>query len=68
MPISGTTPVTEVFTEELTFHGAVVALVAAETEDLAEDAVEAILVEYELLPFDSRVSDAMAPNAPFPPG
>src|ERR1041385_4098496 len=33
--------------EELEFQGQVVAIVAADTEDLAEDAVEAIEVEYQ---------------------
>ncbi len=37
----------------LDFQGEVVAIVAAETEDQAEDAVEALQVEYEVLPFSS---------------
>ena len=40
---------------ELFFQGEVVAIVAAETEDQAEDAVEAIQVEYEVLPFASSL-------------
>ncbi len=40
------------------------AIVAAETEDQAEDAAAAIQVEYELLPFASNLEQAMAPNAP----
>ena len=50
--------------EELFFQGEVVAIVAAETEDQAEDAVAAIEVEYELLPSASSLQQAMAPNAP----
>jgi xanthine dehydrogenase YagR molybdenum-binding subunit len=50
--------------EELSFQGEVVAIVAADTEDLAEDAVEAIEVEYEVLPFASTIQQIMAPNAP----
>jgi CO/xanthine dehydrogenase Mo-binding subunit len=50
--------------EELNLQGEVVAIVAAETEDLAEDAIDAIEVEYEVLPFASTLKDAMAPEAP----
>jgi len=57
-------PKTYPFPEELFFQGAVVAIVAAETEDLAEDAVEAIEVEYEVLPFASSLSQVMSGNAP----
>ena len=49
---------------ELNLQGEVVAIVAAETEDLAQDAVDAIHVEYEVLPFASTLRDAMAPGAP----
>ena len=49
---------------ELFFQGEVVAIVAAETEDQAEDAVAAIQVEYEVLPFASNLQQAMGPNAP----
>src|SRR5437870_8145932 len=50
--------------EELFFQGDVVAIVAAETEDLAEDAAEAIEVEYEVLPFAANLAQIMSPNAP----
>ncbi len=50
--------------EELNLQGEPVAIVAAESENLAEDAVSAIQVEYEVLPFASTLKDAMAPNAP----
>jgi CO/xanthine dehydrogenase Mo-binding subunit len=46
------------------FQGEVVAIVAAETEDQAEDAIAALDVEYEVLPFASSLQQAMAPNPP----
>src|SRR5262249_48589043 len=49
---------------DLNFQGEVVAIVVADTEDLAEDAVEAIAVDYEVLPFASSLQQVMAPNAP----
>jgi CO/xanthine dehydrogenase Mo-binding subunit len=49
---------------DLNFQGEIVAIVAAETEDLAEDALEAIVVDYEVLPFASTIKDAMAAGAP----
>jgi len=57
-------PKTYPLPEELFFQGEVVAFVAAETEDLAEDAVSAIRTEYELLPFSGNLEQAMAANAP----
>src|SRR5262245_18166150 len=50
--------------QELNFQGEAVAIVAADTEDLAEDAIEAIVVEYEVLPSASTLSEVMSPNAP----
>jgi CO/xanthine dehydrogenase Mo-binding subunit/aerobic-type carbon monoxide dehydrogenase small subunit (CoxS/CutS family) len=50
--------------QELNLQGEAVAIVAAETEDLAEDAAAAIQVEYEVLPFASTLKDAMAVDAP----
>jgi CO/xanthine dehydrogenase Mo-binding subunit len=50
--------------QDLGFQGAVVAVVAADTEDLAEDAVAAIAVEYEELPALSTLQQLLAPNAP----
>ena len=41
-----------------------VAIVVAETEDLAQDAADAIKVEYEVLPFASMLKEAMASGAP----
>jgi xanthine dehydrogenase YagR molybdenum-binding subunit len=57
-------PKTYPLPEELFFQGDVVAIIAAETEDLAEDALEAIEVDYEVLPFASSLAQIMSPNAP----
>jgi CO/xanthine dehydrogenase Mo-binding subunit len=50
--------------QELPMQGAVVAVVAADTEDLAEDAIAAIDLEYEVLPSVATLQQLMAPNAP----
>ncbi len=50
--------------QELNLQGEAVAIVAAETENLAEDAASAIQVDYEVLPFASTLKDSMAPGAP----
>ena len=50
--------------QELNLQGEVVAIVAAESEDLAQDACDAIQIEYEVLPFASMLKDAMAADAP----
>ena len=50
--------------QELNLQGEVVAIVVAETEDLAQDAADAIKVEYEVLPFASMLTEAMASSAP----
>jgi CO/xanthine dehydrogenase Mo-binding subunit len=57
-------PKTYPFPQELFFQGELVAMVAADTEDLAEDAVAAIEVEYELLPFAATIDQIMRPDAP----
>jgi CO/xanthine dehydrogenase Mo-binding subunit len=57
-------PKTYPLSQELNFQGDTAAFVAAETEDLAEDAVGAIEVEYEVLPFASTIAQATAPDAP----
>lgn len=56
--------VPEPLMRELNLQGEPVAIVAADTEDLAEDAAAAIVVEYEVLPFASTLRDAMAAGAP----
>jgi CO/xanthine dehydrogenase Mo-binding subunit/aerobic-type carbon monoxide dehydrogenase small subunit (CoxS/CutS family) len=50
--------------EELNLQGEPVAIVVAKTEDQAQDAADAIKVDYEVLPFASLLKDAMAANAP----
>src|SRR3989338_664731 len=57
-------PTTNPLSQELNFQGDTVAIVAADTEDLAEDAVGAIEVEYEVLPFATTLAQVMSPNAP----
>jgi CO/xanthine dehydrogenase Mo-binding subunit len=49
---------------ELMLQGDIVALVAAETEDQAEDAVEAIVVDYLDLPSVPNLASAESENAP----
>jgi CO/xanthine dehydrogenase Mo-binding subunit/aerobic-type carbon monoxide dehydrogenase small subunit (CoxS/CutS family) len=61
---AGSRGMPEPLPEELNLQGEAVAIVAAETEDLAEDAAAAIRVEYEVLPFASTLKDTMAPDAP----
>src|SRR3954469_195072 len=57
-------PASYPFPEELFFQGEIVAIIAAESEDMAEDALEAIEVEYDILPFASTLQQIMAANAP----
>jgi CO/xanthine dehydrogenase Mo-binding subunit len=57
-------PKTYPMPQNLGFQGEMVAIVAAETEDQAEDALGAIEVEYTVLPNASTVDQAMAANAP----
>ena len=57
-------PSTYPMAEALNFQGQVVAIVAADTEDMGEDAIEAIDVEYDVLPFATTLQQVMAPNAP----
>jgi xanthine dehydrogenase YagR molybdenum-binding subunit len=61
---SGYRTVPEALPQELNLQGEPVAIVAAATEDLAQDACDAIKVEYEVLPFASTLKDVMARNAP----
>ncbi len=50
--------------QELNLQGEAVAIVVAETEDLARDACDAIKVQYEVLPFAATLKDTMAAGAP----
>jgi len=57
-------PSTYPLPQDFNFQGEYVAIVAAETEDRAEDAVEAIQVEYEVLPSASTLVQTMSSGAP----
>lgn len=61
---TGNRTVPDPLPREINLQGEPVAIVAATTENLAQDACDAIQVEYEVLPFASTLKDAMAPNAP----
>jgi CO/xanthine dehydrogenase Mo-binding subunit len=50
--------------DKVLYHGHAVAAVAATSRQLAEQALEAIVVEYEVLPHVLDVIDAMGPDAP----
>ncbi|MDG6929354.1 MAG: xanthine dehydrogenase family protein molybdopterin-binding subunit [Nitrososphaerota archaeon] len=49
---------------EVNYVGEPLALVAAETEEQAEAAAEAVRVDYEQLPFISSMEEALGPDAP----
>lgn len=49
---------------EVRFVGDEVAAVAADDEDLAQEAINRIAVEYEVLPFVTNMQDALEPDAP----
>jgi xanthine dehydrogenase YagR molybdenum-binding subunit len=51
------------FPEEVRFAGAEVSLVIADTGEIAEDALQLIEVEYELLPFVTDPERALEPDA-----
>ncbi|MEE9392663.1 MAG: xanthine dehydrogenase family protein molybdopterin-binding subunit [Planctomycetota bacterium] len=51
-------------TSSARFAGCEIAAVAADTEFIAEEAIKAIKVEYELLPHAVNTIDAMKPGAP----
>jgi CO/xanthine dehydrogenase Mo-binding subunit len=57
-------PKTNPLSTELMMQGEIVAIVAAESEDLAEDAVEAIAVDYADLPSIGDLKSAQAEDAP----
>jgi len=50
--------------KEFRFAGSPVAAVAATTAEIAEDAIRAIVVEYEVLPHVVRAEDALKPESP----
>ena len=57
-------PKTDPLSTDVEMKGQALAIVAAETEDLAEDAVAAIEVDYEVLPFVATLEQSMAPGSP----
>jgi len=61
---TGMPPIACVLDRKVRFFGDGVALVAAETKKIAEDALELIDVEYEKLPPVYDVEEAVKPNAP----
>ena len=66
LPIEGLvkTPQPALATERVRFVGEPVALVLAESRYLAEDAAEAVVVEYEPLPFVLDAEEALLDAAP----
>ena len=50
--------------KELRFEGAPIAAVAADTPEIADDAIRAIVVEYEVMPHVVKAEDAIKPDAP----
>ena len=60
----GLPPHVRVLDSKVRYVGDPVALVAAETEEIAEEALELIDVEYERLPAVYDVEEAMKPDAP----
>jgi CO/xanthine dehydrogenase Mo-binding subunit len=61
---AGTPPHARVLDSKVRFVGDAVALVAAETEEIAEEALDLIHVEYEPLEAVLDVEDALKPDAP----
>ncbi|HUB81722.1 MAG TPA: xanthine dehydrogenase family protein molybdopterin-binding subunit [Bryobacteraceae bacterium] len=53
-----------IFDPHCRYEGEEVAVVAAETQQQARDAVRAVEVQYEKLPFVSHMEDALKPGAP----
>lgn len=60
----GNQPGSRLFDPHCRFEGEEVAVVAAESQQQAWDAVRAIQVEYEKLPFVTNLVDALKPGAP----
>lgn len=50
--------------EKVRYYGEAIAIVVADSEEIAEKACEAIFVEYEDLPVVNSVIDALKPNTP----
>jgi CO/xanthine dehydrogenase Mo-binding subunit len=54
----------KLFEREVTFIGDEVAAVAAESEEVADDALRLIQVDYDPLPFVTEIEQALRPDAP----
>ncbi|RJR49152.1 MAG: xanthine dehydrogenase family protein molybdopterin-binding subunit [Desulfobacteraceae bacterium] len=61
---AGTPRVFQVLSQKVRYVGDAVALVAAETEEVARDALRLIDVEYEILPAVYDIEKALLPGAP----
>ena len=64
VPRGSIAPDLPILDSEVRFVGDEVAAVAAEDEDVAQDALSRIAVEYEVLPFVTDMRDALEPEAP----
>ena len=62
--IDGVLAVINIGTKEVRYEGQPVVAVAAQTPELADDAVRAVVVQYEVLPHVVRGEDALRPDAP----
>ncbi len=56
-------PATNPLGRELNYQGDLVAVAVAESEDIAEDAVESLDIEYEKLPHVGSLEEALRPDA-----
>lgn len=61
---AGTPPIFRILSNKVRYVGDAVALVAAETKEIAEHATRLIDVEYEILPAVFDVEEALKPGAP----
>src|SRR5438046_10076595 len=58
----GNAPKSYPLTDELFFQGEIVAIVAADSEDLAHGAADAIEVEYDIVPLAPTLQQLIAPD------
>ena len=64
VPGGSIAPDLPILDDEVRFVGDEVAAVAADDEDIAQEALSRIAVEYEILPFVTDMRDALEPDAP----
>jgi len=62
--IPGVRSVIQAPLKEFNFEGAPVAAIAAITPEIADDAIRAIVVQYEVLPHVVKAEEAISPDAP----